>query len=606
MGILCGLTRGEFYNTLSNVALAYNNNYNFAKAPNVPTVWAVAGDNRVTLFWDDFAEESDDPITGLDFEGYRIYRSTDPSFNDGGYITEAQFGTKLWSIPIAQFDIANDIYGTTFSTPTLGVQYDLGDDTGLRHFWVDTTAMNGTTYYYAVTSYDRGSIPIDPETGMRSTTLPDTLKIDPSECVKFAAVQSDGTIEKGKNVVVVRPEAPTAGYVSARLDEEGITRLSGNRSDGSVGLTIIDPTLVKENHRYEISFNDSITGTGVTLTKITGGFTLVDKTEESFPDTLLKNSPLTGGVDGLPIVDGFQLSFIGNPATLALDSVSSGWNRPGIPYFSFTAYNNTSNPPVEIESDDYEIIFSEVGADTSWRYYRGSTLYAPSIPVNFTIKNRRTNQKVDFAFRETDTTKGGRGVFSWGGPSGRSSDDIIFLTKHPEADSLIASWWVRYSIPSGANPDTLVPGPGDVLTLTLAKPFLSHDKFEFTTLEQTTDRQMAGGDLDNIKVVPNPYIVTNSWEPRNPYADGRGERELHFTHLPPKCTIRIFNVRGQLVNTLEHDGTSGGQEQTPEFNGTYTWNMLSRDNLEISYGIYIYHVDAPGIGEKIGKFVVIK
>jgi hypothetical protein len=34
--------------------------------------------------------------------------------------------------------------------------------------------------------------------------------------------------------------------------------------------------------------------------------------------------------------------------------------------------------------------------------------------------------------------------------------------------------------------------------------------------------------------------------------------------------------------------------------------MLSKDNLDISYGIYIYHVDAPGIGEKIGKFVVIK
>ena len=85
------------------------------------------------------------------------------------------------------------------------------------------------------------------------------------------------------------------------------------------------------------------------------------------------------------------------------------------------------------------------------------------------------------------------------------------------------------------------------------------------------------------------------------------KEKLHFTHLPPKCTIRIFNIKGQLINTLEHDASgSGSQEQVPQYNGTLTWNMLSEDNLEISYGIYIYHVDAPGIGEKIGKFVVIK
>jgi hypothetical protein len=73
---------------------------------------------------------------------------------------------------------------------------------------------------------------------------------------------------------------------------------------------------------------------------------------------------------------------------------------------------------------------------------------------------------------------------------------------------------------------------------------------------------------------------------------------LHFIHLPAKCTIRIFNIRGQLINTLENDAAIN--------DGTYIWNMLSKDNLEISYGIYIYHVQAEGIGEKIGKFVVLK
>ncbi len=140
--------------------------------------------------------------------------------------------------------------------------------------------------------------------------------------------------------------------------------------------------------------------------------------------------------------------------------------------------------------------------------------------------------------------------------------------------------------------------PGNVLTLVLTKPFLSHDTYTFTTQQASISQEQAKVDLDRIRVVPNPYIVTNSWEPENPYANGRGERQLHFTHLPSKCTIRIFNVRGQLVNTLEHQAALN--------DGTEIWDMLSRDNLEISYGIYIYHIKADGIGEKIGKFAIIK
>ena len=33
--------------------------------------------------------------------------------------------------------------------------------------------------------------------------------------------------------------------------------------------------------------------------------------------------------------------------------------------------------------------------------------------------------------------------------------------------------------------------------------------------------------------------------------------------------------------------------------------MLSSDNLDIAYGVYLYHIDAPG-QEHIGKFAVIR
>lgn len=582
-----------------SVALAYSNNYNFAQAPIVPTLKAIPGDNKVILLWDDLAEESLDPITGRDFEGYRIYRSTDPGFNDGGYITDARFGNKLWSIPVAQFDIANDIFGIDYSIPTLGVQFNLGSDNGLRHYWIDTTAVNGYTYFYAVTSYDHGSIPIDSSTGMRSTTLGDTLKIDPSECAKFVAVHASGEIEKGTNVVVVRPEAPVAGYVSPNTSKSGIISGPQNSAQGTVNITIIDPDAIQNNHTYEITFKDTLVGSGPTIAKTTQSFTLTDSTTG---EILLLESPLTSeNPDGLPVRHGFQLSFSGNPEQLMLDSINSGWSKAGIVAFEITPFSFQTQP-VELISGDFEIIFGELGIGTSTPYYRGSSLL-PSVPVNFMIINTSTGSEVDFAFRDRNPQDGN---FSFD-LARRQSDEIIFLTQDPQnPDTLIASWRVQYVI--SADPvDTLAAAPGDVLTLNLSKPFLTNDTFKFTTVAASVDQEAAKADLDKIRVVPNPYIITNNWEPRNPYANGRGERELHFTHLPPKCTIRIFNVKGQLVNTLEHEGSgSGSQEQVPEYNGTLTWNMLSDDNLEISYGVYIYHVDAPGIGEKIGKFVVIK
>ena len=94
-------------------------------------------------------------------------------------------------------------------------------------------------------------------------------------------------------------------------------------------------------------------------------------------------------------------------------------------------------------------------------------------------------------------------------------------------------------------------------------------------------------------------MVANSWEPKNPYASGRGPRQLHFIHLPPKCTIRIFNIQGQLVDIIEHDSPA-------LWDGTEVWDMLSKDELDIAYGVYIFHVDAGDLGQKIGKFALIK
>src|SRR5690606_7771892 len=102
----------ELQNTLIIVSQIYKANYQFAVPPPLPTVNAFAGDGFVTLTWDDAAERAFDPITLTnDFEGYRIYRSTDPAFLDPQVIlTGTGTGPIGHGKPIAQFDLINDIY----------------------------------------------------------------------------------------------------------------------------------------------------------------------------------------------------------------------------------------------------------------------------------------------------------------------------------------------------------------------------------------------------------------------------------------------------------------------------------------------------------------
>ena len=68
--------------------------------------------------------------------------------------------------------------------------------------------------------------------------------------------------------------------------------------------------------------------------------------------------------------------------------------------------------------------------------------------------------------------------------------------------------------------------------------------------------------------------------------------------MPSKCTIRIYTISGELVKTIHHS--------SPMDSGTGRWDLLTDDNLAASYGIYVYHVEAENIGEKIGKVAIVK
>jgi hypothetical protein len=175
------------------------------------------------------------------------------------------------------------------------------------------------------------------------------------------------------------------------------------------------------------------------------------------------------------------------------------------------------------------------------------------------------------------------------------SDEIYFLEEfNGNADQLT---WKVSMLPSVRGSED--PALNDVLELITVKPFTSADEYTFSVTSvnaPSVNSDLNETVLDAIRVVPNPYVVTSVFE----VVQGSlaNQRQLHFTHLPQECTIRIFNVAGQLIQTLNVNN--------PIETDRYIWNMLTKDNLELAYGVYVFHVEAPGIGEKVGKFAVIK
>jgi hypothetical protein len=123
------------------------------------------------------------------------------------------------------------------------------------------------------------------------------------------------------------------------------------------------------------------------------------------------------------------------------------------------------------------------------------------------------------------------------------------------------------------------------------------DRFRFTTAPAVVDQVSVANELDRVKVVPNPYLISSLYEEEFGTRGTRREpiRQLKFNHLPPKCTIYIFTVDGDKVATIEHNGSTG----------TETWNMRAAGNREIAPGVYIYMVKTD-TAEKIGRFAVIK
>jgi len=176
---------------------------------------------------------------------------------------------------------------------------------------------------------------------------------------------------------------------------------------------------------------------------------------------------------------------------------------------------------------------------------------------------------------------------------------LSYDQKNP--NTAIATWRISLDTAGQAARGTIIPPTlGDVYNLTLKVPFSSDDVFTFLTEGQKIDKNLAAQEQGKEKpyVVPNPYVGAASFEPQRFAVSGRGERRIEFRGLPQECTIRIYTITGELVQTLEHNGVIT--------QGFVAWDLRTKDNLEVAPGLYIFHVEAENYTSYIGKFAIIK
>ncbi|MDP2303492.1 MAG: hypothetical protein Q8N03_13830 [Ignavibacteria bacterium] len=609
--------------------------YRFAQPPLKPIVKVVGGDKKVTLYWDSRAEKSVDPLTNKeDFQGYKIYRSEDYTFSDVYTITDGNgipfLGQALFDPNTgkrAQFDLIDSLQGFhPIEYQGRAIKYYVGDNTGLVHEYVDSTVKNGVTYFYAVVSFDGGSV----EEGK---------ELAPSE--SQSVIQRDpitGKLIFDVNTAMVIPGPLSSGMVGATAGVNGApTAIIGN-STGKIVIKVLEDLAV-EDRLFKMAFSDSVT------------YSILDST--GFEDKIISKDTVFVSLSKINIKDGSVEVFDENNTLVdpskyfvnlesgRIRGTSTGSLTANklfkVHYRYYTVQNSKfvtsedGNPSfyglkVYAKNDPLEVNYAES------KFISGNSNFIDTIYSPATIGSPKIKYRADWEIRWNDLDTLADGKYQFPGDTVRNQSNIVLVTPFSiwnTSENVKAVYLINESDPKSRNngrwdvgesivlrPTTssgsttsfevkftadttqtlVLPKSGDVYQVKTFKPFKTGDTYLFETKAAKLDVEKAKMGLSNIYVVPNPYVAFSPSEGSGLTAEMRGDRDLQFRNLPPKCTIRIYTITGELVQTLQKD----------DLTSTVHWDLLTYEGQRIAYGVYIYHVDSDGIGEKIGRFGVIK
>ena len=337
------------------------------------------------------------------------------------------------------------------------------------------------------------------------------------------------------------------------------------------------------------------------------------------------NAPMTISANNVPTVNGKELSQNANGQWVNANYTLNDFTYFGYPdgtvAASLGAYvaGATGTTDINKLQQDYEIRWTGVTGDTtiggitinitksggSMITLFGASGYSlanhplnPSpgtnapfaLRVPFEIWNVDNNQQVNALFWDragNPTVNGGTTWiqttrnYLWVVNSAYSSNVIAPLSQDVVDNG---TWnWVLYK-------STFTNG--DILKINYDNPIqIGTDKYLFSTKGSSFSTELAKTQVDKINVFPNPYYGVNT-EELNKY-----NKFVIFSHLPTKATIRIFNLAGVHVRTINKDDVNQFQR----------WDLANESGLPVASGLYIAYIDLPDLGEtKILKIAIIQ
>jgi hypothetical protein len=530
----------------------YLNKFLGPAAPPSPKLRAVAGDKKVTLYWDDSAERALDPVAKVaDFEGYKIYRSQDQGSTWGDKITDSK-GKLVGYVPVAQFDKIDLVQGPD---PLNSANY-LGDNTGLVHMFVDSTVVNGVNYSYTITAYDSGSVASDLE----------------------SLESARGTTASDANLVDVTPRSNPIGYVAGAST---IVPIAG-AGNSETKVQIVDASALTGDS-YLISFNKSV-GVPADSFSVTNERTRVRLTK----------APLRS--DAMNVVEGFQMRIDGDAQTGSVKSITDQNGN--------NVYGSTNPSPVG--SWYVKDVLKNASADTMTigAHYEFRFTSAGSYAAGLTGHNQPMIKKYTVPFEIWNTTIPGKefqiGCVMVDKNANNTFDlgDEIRINNSPysvRGDTIgtfsLLKWYYTVSVNTPTTSGRL-PIMGERFTIESFNALSASDtlRVRFTAPTVLRDRATVQSNLSGVRVVPNPFIVNAPWE------QVTNNRRIRFMFLPPECTIGIYTMTGELVNRLVHTNMTGDED----------WNLTNQSGVEVAYGLYLYVVETPNGEKSVGKFSIIK
>jgi hypothetical protein len=550
---------GETYEELINAAtvaqMAVDANFNLPKPPIRPTLYSSPGNFKAKLYWDDKAELSYDAFSGYDFEGYRLYRSNDRGVN--------------WE-KIAEFDLINTV----------------GKNTGLQYDFIDTTVINGIEYWYSITAFDRGSSTIE--------SLESPI----------------GNSLEAVNTVSVIPRSDAIGRTSVSAIDA--TNLNTGNSNYSLDASVVDnESLASSEYKTTFSFTprkevgDLATQVSISITDSNLTKPYKYAIEFTSPTSFdLKNITLNTIIrSGYPYpFGGRNLTITGEGLrVIMLDTVGTALDlRPeqgdiiSINYAMNVVKNNQDSV---IKNRPYDINQIQTTVDGV-----SLKLMEPEIIKNVSRIGGTDNVEMLFNALYPDSVLEKLYIVSIDGNGSFDGKGFVLLSvseTNIQLDTLFSSDIFYFDGIQGQIkfPIDVPPGVGNKFSVETVKPVKPNikDSYSFKIEGAKVDPQLVTNELNKIRVVPNPYIVSSIYEPE--FGELRREplRQIQFVNLPPECTIYIFTVDADLIKTLYHNST----------NGTEVWDLRTEGGREVAAGVYIYVVKTKDSDFK-ERFAIIK